>query len=254
MPLSAAQATKRSASSTPTGRGPTRNRPRSAIASGVDVRALSIRIRSHGLSTPRRTAVSKQPPPETSRYAKPAPSRISARRSCSPVGSLPARGSWPSRRSVVSTRRGMGWTLAPSGGAATLWRSCSAGRQRQSAARSSAASSQRPSRPRRGRRLTPSGKQSRRRCRAPSATRPWSACGSTSASLETRATPTSARSTSTRPATVALRAVRPGRVLRPQADDEVEGGLLGLGLATLHARNPARPRPLPALTGYAREM
>ena len=71
IPLSAALATKRRAKSPPTGREPTRKRPRSAIPSGVFVRALSARIRSHGLSTPRRTAVSKTPPPETSRYAKP---------------------------------------------------------------------------------------------------------------------------------------------------------------------------------------
>ncbi len=67
MPLWAALATKRRAKSPPTGREPTRKRPRSASASGVDVRALSARIRSHGLSTPRRTALSKTPPPETSR-------------------------------------------------------------------------------------------------------------------------------------------------------------------------------------------
>src|SRR5262249_19340438 len=64
-------------------------------------------IRSHGLSTPRLTAESKQPPPDTSRYAKPALSRISARRSCSAAGTLPARGSCPSRRIVVSARDGI---------------------------------------------------------------------------------------------------------------------------------------------------
>src|ERR671928_157671 len=52
IPLSAAEATKRCAKSAPTGREPTRKRPRSAIASGVFVRALSARIRSQGLSTP----------------------------------------------------------------------------------------------------------------------------------------------------------------------------------------------------------
>ncbi len=67
MPLSAAEATKRRTKSTPTGRDPTRNLPRRAIASGVSVRALIARIRSHGLSTPRLTALSKQPPPEISR-------------------------------------------------------------------------------------------------------------------------------------------------------------------------------------------
>ena len=107
MPLSAAHATNRLARSTPTGREPTRKRPRRAIARGVVVRALSARIRSHGLSTPRRTAESKQPPPETSRYANPAVSRISANRSCSMVESLPARGSCPSRRMVVSTSLGI---------------------------------------------------------------------------------------------------------------------------------------------------
>ena len=87
-------------------REPTRNRPRSAMPSGVLVLALSARIRSHGLSTPRRTAESKTPPPETSRYAKPAPSRHSASRSRSAVGMRPASGSWLSRRIVVSTRAG----------------------------------------------------------------------------------------------------------------------------------------------------
>ena len=67
MPLSAALATKRLAKSAPTGREPTRKRPRSASPSGVVVRALSARIRSQGLSTPPRTALWKTPPPETSR-------------------------------------------------------------------------------------------------------------------------------------------------------------------------------------------
>ena len=53
IPLSAALATNRRAKSPPTGREPTRNLPRSAIPSGVLVRALSARIRSHGFSTPR---------------------------------------------------------------------------------------------------------------------------------------------------------------------------------------------------------
>src|SRR5260221_5092309 len=108
MPLWAALATNRRAKSPPTGREPTRKRPRNASASGVFVRDLSARIRSHGLSTPRRTAVSKTPPPETSKYAKPAPSRSSARRSRSAVGMRPASGSWLRTRIVVSTRRGMG--------------------------------------------------------------------------------------------------------------------------------------------------
>ena len=50
-----------------TGCEPTRNRPRSARPSGVVVRASIARMRSHGLSTARRTAESKTPPPETSR-------------------------------------------------------------------------------------------------------------------------------------------------------------------------------------------
>src|SRR4051794_3684276 len=108
IPLCAALATKRRAKSPPTGRDPTRKRPRTASASGVFVRDLRARIRSHGLSTPRRTAVSKTPPPETSRYAKPAPSRSSARRSRSAVGIRPASGSWLRTRIGVSTRRGMG--------------------------------------------------------------------------------------------------------------------------------------------------
>src|ERR671914_88922 len=74
-PFSAAEATKRRMKSAPTGREPTRKRPRSARPSGVVVRAFSARIRSHGLSTPRRTAESKTPPPETSRHAKPASAR-----------------------------------------------------------------------------------------------------------------------------------------------------------------------------------
>src|SRR5207248_2714065 len=78
IPLSAAEATKRRMKSASTGREPTRKRPRNARPSGVDVRLFSARIRSHGLSSPRLTAASKQPPPETSRYAKPALSRITA--------------------------------------------------------------------------------------------------------------------------------------------------------------------------------
>src|SRR4029077_10442792 len=84
----------------------TRNRPRSASPSGVLTRALRARIRSHGLSTPPLTAASKQPPPDTSRYAKPALSRISASRSCSAAGTRPASGSCPSRRIVVSASDG----------------------------------------------------------------------------------------------------------------------------------------------------
>src|ERR1700756_2984475 len=86
MPFAAAEATKRRAKSASTGREPTRKRPRSARPSGVLTRAFSARIRSHGLSIPRLTAASKQPPPETSRYANPAPSRISASASWSAAG------------------------------------------------------------------------------------------------------------------------------------------------------------------------
>src|SRR5207253_791399 len=106
MPLAAAEATKRRAKSASTGREPTRKRPRSARPRGVLTRALRARIRSHGLSTPRLTAASKHPPPDTSRYAKPAWSRISASRSCSAAGTRPASGSWPSRRIVVSASDG----------------------------------------------------------------------------------------------------------------------------------------------------
>ena len=60
-------ATNRRTTSPLTGRAPTRKRPRTASASGVFVCAFSARIRSHGLSTPRRTAESNAPPPETSR-------------------------------------------------------------------------------------------------------------------------------------------------------------------------------------------
>src|SRR5437763_13735089 len=111
MPFAAADATKRREKSASTGREPTRKRPRSASPSGVLTRAFNARIRSQGLSTPRLTAASKQPPPETSRYAKPALSRISASRSCSAAGTRPASGSWPSRRIVVSARDGTSRSL-----------------------------------------------------------------------------------------------------------------------------------------------
>src|SRR5918999_3484356 len=106
IPFSAALATKRGTKSLATGREPTRKRPRSARPSGVWVRALIARIRSHGLSTPRRTALSNTPPPETSSSANPARSRTSARRSNAAVGMRPASGSWPSRRIDVSTSAG----------------------------------------------------------------------------------------------------------------------------------------------------
>ena len=51
MPDSAAHRMKRRTRSASAGRGPTRNVPRSAITSGVRVRALSARMRSQGLST-----------------------------------------------------------------------------------------------------------------------------------------------------------------------------------------------------------
>ena len=110
-PFSAAEETKRRTKSDPTGREPTRKRPRSASPSGVVVRAFRARIRSHGLSTPRLTAVSKTPPPEISRQAKPALSSTSAIPSSSPVGTLPASGSCESRRIVVSMRRGTSGSL-----------------------------------------------------------------------------------------------------------------------------------------------
>ncbi len=69
MPLSAALEMKRRTRSSLTGREPTRKRPRTAMPSGVRVRALSARIRSQGLSIPKRTALSKAPPPETSSIA-----------------------------------------------------------------------------------------------------------------------------------------------------------------------------------------
>src|SRR5262245_55983923 len=106
MPFSAAHDTNRPTMSALTGREPTRKRPRRAIPSGVDTRDLIARMRSHGLSTRRRTVASNTPPPETSRHANPAPSRISATRSTSAVGSLPASGSCESSRIVVSTSLG----------------------------------------------------------------------------------------------------------------------------------------------------
>ena len=71
----------------------------SASALGL---VLLARIRSHGLSTPRRTALSKTPPPETSSTPNPASSRIPASRRTAAVGIRPASGSCPSSRIVVS--------------------------------------------------------------------------------------------------------------------------------------------------------
>src|SRR5262249_58709792 len=62
--------------------------------------------RSRGPSTGVRSVASKPPPPETSRHANRAVSRISATRSTSAVGSCTARGSCESRRIVVSTSFG----------------------------------------------------------------------------------------------------------------------------------------------------
>src|SRR5262245_14374364 len=76
------------------------------MPSGVFVRARIARIRSHGDSTPRRTALSKTPPPETSSAAKPAPSSSSARSRIDAVGTFPTSGSWLRSRTVVSTRAG----------------------------------------------------------------------------------------------------------------------------------------------------
>src|SRR5262245_44521652 len=106
MPFSAAQATKRETMSPPTGCDPTRKRPRSAIPSGVCTRALIARIRSHGVSALRRTVASKTPPPEISRHANPAWSRISATCRISAVGSAPASGSCERSRTVVATSFG----------------------------------------------------------------------------------------------------------------------------------------------------
>ena len=122
IPFAAAEATKRREKSASTGREPTRKRPRSARPSGVLTRALSARIRSHGLSTPRLTAESKHPPPDTSRYAKPALSRISASRSCSATGTRPASGSCPSRRIVVSASDGTRGAYRATCGCLPHWR------------------------------------------------------------------------------------------------------------------------------------
>ena len=88
------------------GREPTSSRPRSAMPSGVEQRERMARIRSHGLSTPRRTAESKQPPPDTSRYAKPALSRISASSRTREDCIRCASGSCERSRILVSTRAG----------------------------------------------------------------------------------------------------------------------------------------------------
>ena len=145
MPFSAAEATNRRAKSASTGREPTRKRPRSASPSGVLTRAFSARMRSHGLSTPRLTAASKQPPPETSRYAKPARSRISASRSCSAVGMAPGERLLPEQADgrVGEGRHGRDLT-APSPAARAAGRRASVDRraERPSARRRSDTSTQ----------------------------------------------------------------------------------------------------------------
>ena len=117
IPDSAAHRMKRRTRSASAGRGPTRNVPRNAITSGVDVRALSARIRSHGLSTARFTAPAKQPPPVTSSAAYPALSRSSARRRMCAVEMRPTNGSCDRSRIDVSTRRATSWLRLATGSA-----------------------------------------------------------------------------------------------------------------------------------------
>ena len=64
-------------------------------------------IRSQGLSTPRRTAHSKQPPPETSRHEKPALSRTPASSRTRDPCIRAASGSCERSLIVVSTSAGM---------------------------------------------------------------------------------------------------------------------------------------------------
>ena len=94
IPFSAAQDTNRPTMSPLTGRDPTRNRPRSAIPSGVETRDLIPRIRSQGLSTRRRTVASKTPPPEISRRRRPGRGsrpRAGPRPSAEPRRAAPAK-------------------------------------------------------------------------------------------------------------------------------------------------------------------
>src|SRR5262249_57609275 len=79
---------------------------------GVETGALTARIRAHGLSTRRRTVASNTPPPDTSRHANPAPSRISATWRTSAVGRFPASGSCESSLMVVSTNFGTAGDLS----------------------------------------------------------------------------------------------------------------------------------------------
>ena len=109
IPLSAAQATKRRTMSGDTGFDPTRNRPRSAIPSGVVVRASIARIRSHGLSTPRRTARRRR------RRQRPRGTRSRRRRG--------------SPRSAARRRSGLGRRAAPATGAGSSCRRAGARRQ-----------------------------------------------------------------------------------------------------------------------------
>ncbi len=104
MPFPAALSMKRRTRSRSSGREPTRKLPRSAIWSGVSQIARSERMRSQGLSTPRRTAESKQPPPDTSSVANPALSSTSATSRIREAGTRAASGSCDRRRIVVSTR------------------------------------------------------------------------------------------------------------------------------------------------------
>ena len=110
MPFSAAEATNRLTMSALTGLEPTRKRPRSAIPSGVDTRAAIALIRSQGSPRAAAPAASKTPPPDTSRQANPAPSRISATWRISAVGNRPASGSCESRRSSCRRASARLWT------------------------------------------------------------------------------------------------------------------------------------------------
>ena len=107
IPFAAAVATNLWVTSREAGREPTRNRPRSAMASGDLQRVRRARTISHGLSTPRSTKLAKQPPPDISSAAKPALSSNSATSRTRAVESRPASGSWVRRRIEVSTMLGI---------------------------------------------------------------------------------------------------------------------------------------------------
>ena len=91
-----------------TGREPTRKRPRSAIPSGVETRPAIARMRSHGLSTRRRTSRrARLPgPPDTRSLRR----RGSPRPAGPPRSAACPRGSCESRRIVVSTSFGTAGT------------------------------------------------------------------------------------------------------------------------------------------------